>query len=129
MKTSSAKAKGRRAAVEICDQIYKHFPTLEPGDLYATPSGVNGEDVVRSAKAKRVFPFTIESKNQEKLQIWEALEQAKSHLPKGDLSGQTPALVFRRNRSELHICLRFEDFLKIYATLHALKGESNGETK
>ncbi len=123
MKTSSAKQKGRRAAVEICNLIYKHIPDLEPGDLYATPSGVNGEDVVRSAKAKRVFPFAIESKNQEALQIWAALEQAKSHVPEGDTSGQTPALIFRRNRSELHICLRFEDFLKIYTRKGATDGK------
>lgn len=125
MKTSSAKAKGRRAAQEICDLIFKHLPDLELGDLYATPSGVNGEDVVRSAKARRVFPFAIEAKNQEAISIWAALEQAKSHVPEGDVSGQTPALIFKRNRSELHICLRFEDFLKIYTR----KGATDGEAK
>ena len=115
MKTSSAKAKGRRASVEACNLIMKHIPEIEPGDLYATPAGVTGEDIVRSAKAKRILPFAFELKNQEKLNIWQAIEQSKGHVADHD-ERTIPVVVFRRNRSDLHICLKFDDFLKVYAS-------------
>lgn len=114
MKTSSAKNKGRRAAQEAVDLILKHIPELSRDDLFVTPSGVTGEDIVRSAKAKRVLPFAFELKNQESLSIWAALKQAQSHVNPED-NRTMPVLVFKRNHSELHICLRLEDFLKVYA--------------
>lgn len=115
MKTSSCKAKGRRASVEACNLIMKHIPELEPGDLYATPAGVTGEDIVRSAKAKRILPFAFELKNQEKLNIWAAIEQSRGHVADHD-ERTKPVVVFRRNKAELHICMKFEHFLEVYAS-------------
>ncbi len=108
MRTSSAKAKGKRAAVEIKEALHKYAPALEQADIWVTPSGVPGVDVNFSPLAKKVYPYAIEAKNQEAIQIWAALKQCEERRTQG-----TPLLIFRRNRSELYACLKLEDFLRI----------------
>lgn len=111
MKTSSAKAKGRRACAEVRELLLAAAPALQADDIQVTPSGVTGEDLHLSPLARGYFPFTFECKNVEKLNIWDALEQAKSHATKRqDL---TPVLAFRRNHSELYVSLKLVDFLKL----------------
>ncbi len=109
MKTSSAKAKGRRAAKEAKDVILTHLPSLEEDDITLTSSGDTGEDLKLSPKARKKFPFQIECKNVEKLNIWDAIEQAKSH------GKYYPLVVFKRNNTDLHVCLDFDRFMNIYA--------------
>lgn len=109
MKTSSCKAKGRRLSQSVKDTLLSWAPDLHPDDIVVTPSGVNGPDVMLSPAAKSTYPFAIECKNTEAINVWKAFEQAKSHVT-GDL---TPLLVFSRNRSDVMVCLRFEDFLKL----------------
>lgn len=123
MKTSSAKAKGRRCATETKEAILGFFTDLEPGDLAETPAGVTGPDLYLSPKAKGILNATFECKNQEKLNIWKALEQAESH-GKDELF---KLLVFKRNRSEIFCALRFSDVLYLIHTIHNLtKGDIDG---
>lgn len=113
MKTSSAKAKGRRACQDVQELLYKYAVHLQPGDIEVTSSGVTGEDIKLSPAARDVYPFVIECKNQEKLNIWSAIEQAKTHV-KGV---EVPLLFFKRNRSDLMVCLSAEDFMQLWAPL------------
>jgi hypothetical protein len=108
MKTASCKAKGRRACQEVVDLLYKYAPDLRPGDIRITSSSVCGEDIQLSPAALEIYPFKIECKNVEKLNIWKALEQAQSHNGEG-----TPVLFFKRNRSDLYVAIRAEDFQKL----------------
>lgn len=110
MKTSSAKAKGRRACAEVIE-LLKRFSAvpLGDGDLEITTSSVPGEDIRMSPAARKQFPFAIESKNQEKLQIWSALEQAESYRKEDRI----PLLFFRRNRSKLYVALDAEEFFEL----------------
>ena len=39
--------------------------------------GDSGEDILLSPAARKLFPFSVECKNQEKLNIWSSLEQAE----------------------------------------------------
>lgn len=110
MKTSSCKAKGRRAAQEVKDLLLSYCLDLESGDITVTPSGVPGVDLHLSPKAKLIYPFCIECKNQESLQIWKALEQAQSHK-KHEL--ECPVLFFKRNHSNLYVALNANDFIKL----------------
>ena len=112
MKTSSAKAKGRRACQVVAQYILSSFPSLTPKDVTVTPSGVTGVDVQLSQKAFDMFPFCIEVKNQEKLNVWAALEQAVSHRD----DNETPILFFTRNRSKMYVALEIEDFFKLYVS-------------
>jgi len=108
MKTSSAKAKGRVLQKYIRDKILEAFPNLTDRDVRSTPMGVTGEDITLSELGSRQFPYSVEAKNQEKIQIWGALKEAESNNRK-----LTPLLVFKRNHSKVYCCLDFDDFIKI----------------
>lgn len=106
---AARKAKGRRLASEIKEKLLQFRPDLPPRDISITPSGCTGPDLTLSDRAQKEFPFTFEAKNQESIQIWQALKQAQSHAKEG----LTPLLVFRRNNSEAFVALKFDDFIKL----------------
>lgn len=108
MRPRSAKAKGKRAQNEVVEAILKVFPELEPDDVRSTTMGDHGEDVKLSPAARKLFPFSIEVKNQEKLSIWSCLEQAEANAKQ-----HKPLLIFKRNRSKTYCCLSIEDFLEL----------------
>jgi len=66
VKTSSAKAKGRRLQQKVRDLILETFSELEEDDVRSTSMGAGGEDVQLSPLARRKFPFSVECKNVEK---------------------------------------------------------------
>lgn len=114
METASCKAKGRRAAQEVVELLYKYWLDGKPGDIRVTSSSVTGEDVQLSPAAREIYPLTIEVKNQEKMNIWSALEQAEGHLPNGQVSkSHIPILFFKRNRTKLYVALDAEHFMKL----------------
>jgi len=110
MKTKSAKAKGRRCAQEVKELLLKYAQDLQEDDILVTPSGVTGPDLHLSPKGKELYPFAIECKNQEKLNIWASLKQAISHATNG-LRLPVPCLFFRKNNSDLYVSLKAEDFI------------------
>lgn len=110
MKTSSAKAKGRRAQQEVRNAILEAFPALEPDDVKCAVMGESGEDVKLSPAARKKFPFSIEVKNVERLNIWQALTQAEANADK-----YTPLLAFRRNRTKMYVALPLAAFLELVA--------------
>lgn len=116
MKIQSAKAKGRRAAASVARLLLDHSD-LDERDVRLTSSSVTGEDILLSNKAFKTFPFCIEVKNVEKLNVWEAYKQACSHrLVKEvntDCEKITPVLFFTRNRSSMLVCLDASDFLRL----------------
>lgn len=110
MRTSSAKAKGRRAATETKELLERYAPDLRPGDIEVTSSGATGEDLKLSPAARELYPFAVECKNQERIEIWAALGQAESHVKH---EGQHGVLFFRRNRSKLYVAMDAEAFVKL----------------
>ena len=110
MKTSSCKAKGRRLQDDICKRLLEHYKgILEEGDLRVAIMGESGSDIKRSPLATKVFPYAIEAKNQQKISIWAALQQAADNCPEGD----KPVVIFKRNRSETYVTLKFDDFIDL----------------
>ncbi len=108
MKPRSAKNKGKRLQNKIRDLILEKFDILEPDDVRSITMGDSGEDILLSPAARKLFPFSVECKNQEKLNIWGALEQAE------DNSGNhTPLVIFKRNRSKTYAVLEFKELLKL----------------
>jgi hypothetical protein len=105
VKPSSAKAKGRRAQNEVVAVLREFYPDWEEDDVRPAVMGEAGEDVKLSPRARRDFPWTVEVKNVERLNIWEALKQAMGRKHRG-------LLFFRRNRSDLYVALRAHDFLE-----------------
>jgi len=114
MKTSSCKAKGRRAAQELKETLLAWAPDLKDDDIIVTPSGVPGEDLVFSPKAREIYRFVSEIKNVESLNVHKAYEQAVAHWQKrGCKTDEFPILFFKRNRTEMKVVLTLEHFLKL----------------
>ena len=108
MNTRSGKAKGRRLQNKIRDLLLEEFKDLEPDDIRTAIMGETGEDIKLSPAARRKIPYSFECKNQEKINIWESLNQAEENS--GDYP---PVLIFKRNRSKTYVTLELEDFLKL----------------
>ena len=109
MKPRSAKNKGKRLQNKIRDLILEKFNTkLEPDDVRSITMGDSGEDILLSPAARRLFPFSVECKNQEKLNIWSSLEQAE-----GNSGNHPPLVIFKRNRSKTYAVLEFDELLKL----------------
>ena len=114
MKTSSAKAKGRRLQQEVQKLILDTYPELEPDDVKVAIMGESGQDIKLSPAARRVFPYAVECKNVEKINIWSALTQAE----KNATDTQKPLLIFKKNRTKPYVALSLEDFMKLISERH-----------
>ena len=109
MKTRSAKNKGKRLQNTVRDILLETFKDdLEPDDIRSQIMGMSGEDIVLSPAARKLIPYSIECKNQEKLNIWSSLEQAE-----GNSKESTPVLVFKRNRSKTYAAVELKEFIKL----------------
>lgn len=108
MKPASAKAKGRRLQNKIAGLIQDRF-NLSESDVRPAIMGESGYDIKLSSAAMSAFPFALECKNTERLNLWAALEQAEANSD----DFLQPAVVFSRNRSKVYIALEFEKFLEL----------------
>ena len=108
MKPRSAKNKGKRLQNKIRDLLLEKFDILEPDDVRSITMGDSGEDILLSPAARKLFPFSVECKNQEKLNIWSSLEQAEINSDK-----HIPLVVFKRNRSKTYAVLEFDKLLEL----------------
>lgn len=121
MKTSSAKAKGRRLCLGVALKMVANAPNLQPEDIRVTSSGACGEDLLLSPQARVQYPWAVECKNQERVNLWASWKQAKSHVKFGE--GRDPVLVLSKNHSEVLAVVSLEHLL----TLQRLAwGVSNG---
>ena len=78
MKTSSAKAKGRKLQQWFTNLLVEVL-SLDKEDLESRPMGSQGEDIIMGKQSRDQFPYSIECKNQERLQIWKSLQQAEGN--------------------------------------------------
>lgn len=110
MRTSSAKAKGRRLQDFIRDTFrYIFKEQLEPDDIKCAIMGTSGTDIVLSPAAKKLIPFDIESKNQENVSIPAALRQASANAK----PGRVPLVVFKKNHGKVYVALEYDAFMKL----------------
>ena len=79
MKPQSAKAKGRKLQQWVRNQLIEQLD-VHPEDIESRSMGAGGEDLIMARDARKKFPYSIECKNQEKLNVWDAYEQASSNL-------------------------------------------------
>ena len=79
MKSRSAKNKGKRLQNNVRDLLLESFTELEPDDVRSAIMGESGEDIKLSPAARKQIPFSFECKNQEKLNIWDSLQQAEEN--------------------------------------------------
>lgn len=109
MKTSSAKGKGRRLQQLVRDAILKVFEQLTLNDVRSTGMGQTGVDIQLSEAALKLFPYSVECKNVEKLNVWKVLEDAK----KNEAKDTTTLVIIKKNRTEAYAVIPFEHFMEL----------------
>lgn len=116
MKTSSAKAKGRRLQNNVRKLLLETLELENEEHIDTATMGESGEDIKLSPTARKKFPFSVECKNQERLNIWSALEQSEQNAKK-----YHPIVVFKRNYSKTYIAMELEHFLDVIKENNQLK--------
>jgi hypothetical protein len=111
MKTRSAKHKGKRLQATVRKAILERFPHLDEEDVRVPIGSERGTDIKLSPIGRAAFPYSVECKNVERLNIWEALAQAHDNTKEGT----TALLVFSRNRTEPHVAIPLTEFLRLLA--------------
>ena len=105
----SAKAKGRKLQQYVRDMLLLYSKRLlEQDDIRSTAMGQGGEDIQFSPAARKIYPYSIECKNVEKLNVWEAIQQAKDNS-----KGHTPMVVFKKNGESPFVAIPFTEFLRL----------------
>ena len=112
MKTSSAKAKGRKLQQWFAKTLVKYL-NLDPEDLESRPMGSQGEDIIMGKQSRDKFPYSVECKNQESLNVWKSYDQAQNNC-----KGYEPLLVIKRNRSKVLVVLDAEYFVRLHSSMH-----------
>ena len=107
MKTAAAKAKGRRLQQWFRDKLIETLD-VHSDNVRSVAMGQSGEDILLSYEARMKFPFSVECKNQEKLNLWAAWEQANQN--KGVYA---PLLVVKRNGQQPLVVLEADTFLEM----------------
>ena len=107
MKSRSRKNKGVRFQNQIAEMIRRIFK-FKSGDVKPAIMGEKGVDIHLSSYAQTKCPLLIECKNQEKLNIWKAIEQAQNQKGNGKWT-----VFFKRNHSGTYVVLDAEWFLEV----------------
>lgn len=80
---------------------------IHPEDIESRSMGAGGEDLIMARDARRKFPFSIECKNVEKLNVWNAYEQAQANSGNNE-----PILFMKKNRKKPLVVVDAEWFIK-----------------
>lgn len=107
----NSKAKGARFERELASKLKAHGYNCRRGQQYC---GANGDaDVVG------LPGIHIEAKHQEKMQLYDWMEQAKKDAKPDEL----PAVFHKKNNREILVTMTFEDWMKIYEARNDTKEE------
>jgi hypothetical protein len=107
MKTSSAKAKGRKLQQWFANLLVEKL-NLDAEDLESRPMGSQGEDIILGKQSRQIFPYSVECKNQEAVNVWKAYEQASENC-----KGYEPVVVIKRNRTKPLVLIDAEHFVEL----------------
>ena len=115
MKPQSAKAKGRRLQQQFRDLLIEEL-NIHPEDIESRSMGAGGEDLIMARAARERFPYSIECKNVEKLNVWEAYKQADENS-----KNYEPVVVMKKNNHKTLVVLDAEYFVKIHKDFNLSK--------
>jgi hypothetical protein len=108
MNPSSAKAKGRRLQQWVRDKLIEMLD-VHPEDIESRSMGAGGEDLIMARAAREKFPHSIECKNVEKLNVWEAYDQAEANCGK-----YQPLLIMKKNGKKPLVVVDAEYYFKLF---------------
>ena len=106
MKTHSGKGKGRSVQQWVRDMLIEVL-YVHPEDIESRSMGAGGEDLIMARDARQKFPFSIECKNVEKLNVYEAYAQACANS--GD---HEPILFMKKNHKKPLVVVDAEWFIR-----------------
>ena len=115
MKPKSAKAKGRILQKWFRELIIQQLG-LDEEDLESRPMGSQGEDIIMGKQSREKFPYSIECKNQESVNVWKAYKQAEENS-----KNYEPLVVIKRNRTKPLVLVDAEHFVNLF------KEKENGD--
>ena len=108
MLTSSAKAKGRKLQQWMRDLLIEKLD-VHPEDIESRSMGAGGEDLIMARSARKKFPYSIECKNQEKVNIWDAYKQAEENS-----KNYEPIVVLKRNNTKPLVLIDADYFVNLH---------------
>ena len=107
MKTQSAKAKGRRLQQWFRDLLIEELE-VHPEEIESRSMGAGGEDLIMARAARAKFPYSIECKNQESVNVWKSYEQAVENS-----GNYEPIVIIKRNKSKPLVLIDAEHFVSL----------------
>ena len=108
MRTQSKKAKGRRLQQWVRDLLIEKLE-VHPEDIESRSMGAGGEDLIMSRSAREKFPYSIECKNQESLNIWKSYEQAQQNS-----GNYEPIVIIKRNNVKPLVLVDADYFIQLH---------------
>ena len=108
MRTQSKKAKGRRLQQWVRDLLIEKLE-VHPEDIESRSMGAGGEDLIMARAAREKFPYSIECKNQESLNIWKSYEQAQQNS-----GNYEPIVVLKRNNIKPLVLVDADYFVELH---------------
>ena len=108
IKASSAKAKGRNLQKWVREKLIEEL-NIHPEDIESRSMGAGGEDLIMARAAREKFPLSVECKNVEKLNVWEAYEQAKANA-----GNYEPIVVMKKNHKKPLVVVDAEYFINLF---------------
>ena len=108
MRTQSKKAKGRRLQQWVRDLLIEKLE-VHPEDIESRSMGAGGEDLIMARAAREKFPYSIECKNQESLNIWMSYEQAQQNS-----GNYEPIVVIKRNNVTPLVLVDADYFVELH---------------
>ena len=108
MSTQSKKAKGRRLQQWVRDLLIEKLE-VHPEDIESRSMGAGGEDLIMARAAREKFPYSIECKNQESLNIWKSYEQAQQNS-----GNYEPIVVIKRNNVKPLVLVDADYFVELH---------------
>ena len=92
----------------VRDQIIEQLE-VHPEDIESRSMGAGGEDLIMARAARQKFPFSVECKNVEKLNVWEAYEQAKSNS-----KDHEPIVIMKKNQKKPLVVVDADFFISLF---------------
>jgi Holliday junction resolvase len=114
-KMLNANKKGKRFELQVAKYLSKEFET----SIRRTPNS-GGLSIKGDIMATQgiLSEFNWECKNQEKLNIWKALEQSRNDCIG---SHKEPLVVFTKNFEKDYVALELKDFVQLLLELEQLR--------
>ena len=108
MKPQSAKAKGRRLQQDVRNRLIEELD-VHPEDTESRSMGASGEDLIMARAAREKFPYSIECKNQEKLNVWNAYTQCDQNAKHYE-----PLVIIKKNNFKSLAVVDLDHFINMH---------------